>query len=107
MAAWEDAFDSLGPAGKQIKADFKTAFKNIKGDMSTFLVAEADRVKSWLELFDQHEISKHTLSTLMENEKELIQQHVLKNTAVSVAATEKAAGKLMIAALDKLIDHVL
>ena len=30
MAAWEDAFDSLGPEGKQIKADFKTAFKNIK-----------------------------------------------------------------------------
>lgn len=107
MAAWEDAFDSLGPEGKQIKADFKTAFKSIKGDMSTFLVAEADRVKSWLDLFDNGEISKRTLGTLMDNEKELIQQHVLKNSAESVAATEKAAGKLMIAALDKLIDHVL
>jgi hypothetical protein len=107
MAAWEDAFDSLGPQGKQIKADFKTAFKSIKGDMSTFLVAEADRVKSWLELFDQHEISNHTLGTLMDNEKLLIQQHVLQNTAASVAATEKAAGKLLNAAIDKLIDHVL
>jgi hypothetical protein len=75
--------------------------------MSTFLVAEADRVKGWLDLLDQGEISKRTIGTLMENEKVLIQQHVLKNTAESVAATEKAAGQLMIAAIDKLIDHVL
>ena len=34
MAAWEDAFDSLGPQGKQIKDDLKTAFASIKGDMS-------------------------------------------------------------------------
>src|SRR5205814_10214955 len=106
MAAWEDAFDSLGPEGKQIKAEFKTAFKSIKGDMSTFLVAEADRAKQWLQLFHDGEISKRTLGTLMDNEKELVQQHVLQNSAKPVSAAEKAPGRLMIAAIDKPIDHV-